>query len=45
MRELLAFVGLSVPMKYLDQFGMEGVNSNGIFQNHKIFNGVDPINP
>ena len=25
MRELLAFLGLGVPMKYVDQFGMEGV--------------------
>ncbi len=25
MRELLAFFGLSVPIKYVDQFGMEGV--------------------
>ena len=25
MRELLAFIGLGVPMKYVDQFGMEGV--------------------
>jgi hypothetical protein len=25
MRELLAFLGLDVPMKYVDQFGMEGV--------------------
>ncbi len=25
MRELLAFLGLSVPIKYIDQFGMEGV--------------------
>jgi len=25
MRELLAFLGLAVPMKYVDQFRMEGV--------------------
>ena len=25
MRELLAFLGLSVPIKYIDQFGIEGV--------------------
>ena len=25
MRELLAFLGFSVPMKYIDQFGMKGV--------------------
>jgi hypothetical protein len=25
MRELLAFLGLGVPMKYVDQFRMEGV--------------------
>ena len=25
MRELLAFLGLGVPMKYVDQFGMEGM--------------------
>ena len=25
MRELLAFLGLGVPMKYVDQFEMEGV--------------------
>jgi len=25
MRELLAFLGLGVPMKYVDQFGIEGV--------------------
>ena len=25
MRELLAFLGLDVPMKYVDQFRMEGV--------------------
>ena len=25
MRELLAFLGLDVPMKYVDQFGIEGV--------------------
>ena len=29
MRELLAFLGLSVPMKYVDQFGMEGVYECG----------------
>ena len=29
MRELLAFLGLGVPMKYVDQFGMEGVTSRG----------------
>jgi hypothetical protein len=28
MRELLAFLGLSVPMKYVDQFGIEGVDNN-----------------
>lgn len=27
MRELLAFRGLDVPMKYVDKFGMEGVLS------------------
>ena len=26
MRELLAFLGIGVPMKYVDQFGMEGVH-------------------
>ncbi len=25
MRELLAFLGFGVPMKYVDQFGMEGI--------------------
>ena len=25
MRELLAFLGLGVPVKYVDQFKMEGV--------------------
>ena len=25
MRELLAFHGFGVPMKYVDQFGMKGV--------------------
>ncbi len=25
MRELLAFLGLGAPMKYVDQFGMEGL--------------------
>jgi hypothetical protein len=28
MRELLAFFGLSVPMKYVYQFGMDGVLTN-----------------
>ena len=28
MRELLAFFSLGVPMKYIDQLGMEGVFHN-----------------
>jgi hypothetical protein len=31
MSELLVFLGLGVPMKYVDQFGMEGVNGKLIF--------------
>ena len=30
MRELLAFLGLGVPMKYVDQYGMEGVDCNNL---------------
>jgi hypothetical protein len=28
MRELLVFLDLGVPMKYVDQFRMEGVNNS-----------------
>ena len=30
MRKLLAFLGLGVPIKYVDQFEMERVFSNGV---------------
>ncbi len=42
MRELLVFLGLDVPMKYVDQFwnrgstiGPIGISENGIFTNKK----------
>ena len=31
MRELLAFLDLGVPMKYIDQFEMEGVRAPAMF--------------
>ena len=45
MRELLIFLDLGVPTKYVDQFGMEGVEQFGSFHTKNFGNkpGVTKI--
>ena len=37
MKELLVFLGLDVSMKYVDQFGMEGVYVKPIYLKYVIY--------